>query len=76
MLLKYWCFATDIKSALRKGERLMENKEYWGVCVGEGKDTEIVKVYSDYDFAIQESAMWTLETGVPHKVLPVVKKEK
>ncbi|MCM3404927.1 hypothetical protein [Cytobacillus oceanisediminis] len=54
----------------------MENKEYWGVCVGEGKDTEIVKVYSDYDFAIQESAMWTLETGVPHKVLPVVKKEK
>lgn len=54
----------------------MENKKYWGVCAGEGKDAEIVKVYSDYDFALQESVMWTLETGTPHTVMPVVKKEK
>lgn len=53
----------------------MENQKYWGVCVGEGKDAEIVKVYSDYDYAIQESAIWTIETGVTHTVLPVKKKD-
>ena len=34
-----------------------EKEEFWGVCVGEGKDAGIVKVYSDRDVALEESAM-------------------
>lgn len=51
-----------------------EKEEFWGVCVGEGKDAEIVKVYSDHDVALEESVMWTLETGVQHTAKKVYKK--
>lgn len=45
--------------------------KYWGVCL----DKDIVEVYDDYDKALEESTMWTLETGVSHTVLPVKLKE-
>ncbi|KON86593.1 hypothetical protein AF332_07020 [Sporosarcina globispora] len=47
----------------------MENKQYWGVCVGEGKEMDIVRVFSNYDQALEESAMFTLETGISHDQL-------
>ncbi|MBU8773205.1 hypothetical protein [Cytobacillus oceanisediminis] len=52
----------------------MENKQYWGVCVGEGKEMDIVRVFSNYEQALEESAMFTLETGVSHTVQPVTEK--
>lgn len=55
-------------------EKNMEKKQYWGVCVGEGKEAEIVKVYSNYDVAVQESMFYTHETQIPHAVMPVKKK--
>ncbi|WP_241475450.1 hypothetical protein [Priestia flexa] len=54
----------------------MENKQYWGVCVGEGKEAEIVAVYKTYDKAVQESMFFTHETQMPHTVMPVVKKKQ
>jgi hypothetical protein len=53
----------------------MENKQYWGVCVGEGKDMKIVKVYSDEDVAIQEAMFFTHETQTLHTIQPVIKKK-
>lgn len=47
------------------------NKQYWAVCL----DDEIVKVYGSYDQALEESVMYTLETGVTHIVKPAILKE-
>ncbi|MDO6451734.1 hypothetical protein [Oceanobacillus profundus] len=50
----------------------MKNKQYWGVCL----DNEIVRVYDSYDRALEESVMWTMETGATHTVQPVKLKEE
>jgi len=54
----------------------MENEQYWGVCVGEGKEAEIIEVYRKYDDALQQSMFFTHETQIPHTVKPVVKKKR
>lgn len=48
------------------------NKQYWAVCL----DDKIVRVYGSYDKALEESVMWTMETGVTHIVQPAVMKEE
>lgn len=37
---------------------------------------DIVRVFSNYDQALEESAMFTLETGVSHTVQPVKPKKE
>jgi len=49
----------------------LKNKQYWGVCCG----PEIVKVYTNYDKALEESVMWTMETGAQHTVEPLIKRK-
>ncbi|WP_067725327.1 hypothetical protein [Oceanobacillus damuensis] len=54
----------------------MSNQQYWGICRGNGQDVKIVRVYTNYDAAIEESVMYTLETAVSHFVQEVFLKEE
>lgn len=48
------------------------NKQYWAVCLG----NEIVRVYESYDKALEEAAMYMMETGATHEVKPAILKEE
>lgn len=48
-----------------------QQKQLYGVVCG----SQIVAVHS-YERALEEAAMWTLETGVQHTVQPVKPKKR
>lgn len=52
------------------------SEQKYGVVYGNGEESKIVRVCSTYEIALEEAAMFTMETGVQHTVQPVKPKVK